>query len=83
MKLLWNVNNNLLKKSNNKSEIVEICQNGKTYTAKTDICNIFNEHFATVGKKVHNSINKSNCNADTGLANYARSGKSANCELIN
>ena len=58
-KLMWNVINGLLKKVNNKSEIVEICHNGRTCTGKEDICNVFNNHFASVGKHIQNSVNDS------------------------
>ena len=59
-KLLWNVVNNILCKCNNKNEITEIQCESKLVTDRVEICDTFNEHFATAGKKVQNTIKPSN-----------------------
>ena len=51
LKLLWNVVNGLLKKSNNKTEIIELRYNDELYTKQEKICNAFNEHFISARKK--------------------------------
>ena len=59
-KLLWNVMNSLIKKVNNKFEITEIIdENGSVCSNQQEICNIFNKHFASAGKKVQQSIAES------------------------
>ena len=57
-KLLWEVVNNIVKKSNNKQSVVEILYKGKTIAEPETIANCFNEHFVSVGKKVHDTITK-------------------------
>ena len=54
--MLWNVINNILRKSSNKSDIVELQCNGRKATEKCEICEVFNNHFATAGQKVKDSI---------------------------
>ena len=56
--LLWNVVNNLNHKANDndKSPTVEILHNDEPITDQWKICHIFNEHFASVRNKVHNTI---------------------------
>ena len=56
-KLLWNVVNCLVKKSNNKSEIVEILNGNSEITDKTEMVNMFNEHFVSAGEHVQSLIN--------------------------
>ena len=55
-KLLWNVINGILHKSNNKTEIVELIVNDKCVREESEISNIFNNHFAKAGQKVQSSI---------------------------
>ena len=55
-KLLWNVINGLLKKTNNHTEVTSLLHNNSTVTSEKGICEAFNNHFSTVGKRVHESI---------------------------
>ena len=55
-KLLWNVLNTMVKKTNDKSGIPELLYNGRVYSEQSEICNIFNEHFSTAGKRVQQTI---------------------------
>ena len=55
-KLLWNVINGLLRKSNNKTEITELLYNSEVLTNKNQISGAFNEHFSTAGKRIQSSI---------------------------
>ena len=57
-KLLWNVVNNLLKKSNNRTEVTKLLCNKNLITDSSEICNAFNAHFVTAGQRVQNSIIK-------------------------
>ena len=50
--LMWNVINNLIRKSNDKSQITELQVNGMKLNKENDICNAFNEHFAKAGQRV-------------------------------
>ena len=54
--LLWNVVNNMLKKSNNRHGVPELLQGNKMLKSDVEICNAFNNHFASAGKKVQESI---------------------------
>ena len=53
---MWNVINTLTRKVNNNHEICSIISNGKKIEDEVRICNAFNEHFATAGKKVQYSV---------------------------
>ena len=54
--LLWNVVNNIVQKSNNCNDITELEHGGSIVTDKKGITNAFNEHFATAGQKVKDTI---------------------------
>ena len=54
--LLWNVINNLVRKTSNKCDIVSLECNGKSYNNQQDVCDVFNEHFASAGKRIKNMI---------------------------
>ena len=53
---MWNVINNLIRKSNDKSQITELQVNGMKLNKENDICNAFNEHFAKAGQRVQDTI---------------------------
>ena len=53
---MWNVINNLIRKSNDKSQITELQVNGMKLNKENDICNAFNEHFAKAGQRVRDTI---------------------------
>ena len=55
-KLLWNVVNNLVKKLNDKTGVTELFVDGIVHTDQTEICDKFNEHFASAGKRVQEKI---------------------------
>ena len=55
-KLLWNIVNNIVKKSNNRHEIPTLLYENTVYSAEPDICNALNSHFATAGKRTQQSI---------------------------
>ena len=69
-KLLWNVINGIMKKSNNKTKIVELLQNDILITEKTDICKIFNDHFSSAGQRVQDSI--SNCASSVNYKDFLK-----------
>ena len=56
-KFLWNVVNNLVKKSNNKHEVTSLLYDNQLCTSESDICQAFNAHFSNAGKRVQESIN--------------------------
>ena len=55
-KLFWDIVNGILKKMNNKTDIVELNYNGKSLTDRSKIYEALNEHFSTAGKCVQDSI---------------------------
>ena len=56
-KKIWQVINNVRNiQSNKSSEIESIKVDGKLVSDKQDICNLFNKHFAQVGKKVSSTV---------------------------
>ena len=55
-KLLWEVVNNLVRKTNSKQSIVEILKDGHSITNQCQIANAFNDHFVTAGRKVYESV---------------------------
>ena len=57
-KLLWNVINGIVKKTNNRHEITELLYDGRTMSSESEICEAFNKHFANAGKLVQDSITK-------------------------
>ena len=57
-KLLWNVVNGLIKKFNNKTDIIEMLCGEHLYTQKSDICNGLNEDFVNAGLNVQSSIKR-------------------------
>ena len=59
-KLLWNVLNDLIKKCNNKLSSIELIDNNKLVTDTEEVCDLFNRHFASAGKKVHDSVTQPN-----------------------
>ena len=54
--LLWNVMNNLLRKSNDKQSVTELKYNGSVTSDSAEICNIFNEHFSHAGKETEKTV---------------------------
>ena len=58
IKATWSIINKILAKSNgSKSQSIEsIIFNDRTYSETYDICQVLNEHFSTVAKKLHESI---------------------------
>ena len=62
--LLWNVVNGLLKKVNNRNEIVEILDGNTCLNPRDDICSKFNQHFASAGQRTQQTVRSSNnaCN---------------------
>ena len=63
-KLLWDVMNRLLKKKVDKHEVTELFYEGQKCTNSVNICNAFNEHFATAGARVQEMINRPSNVAD-------------------
>ena len=59
-KLLWNVVNCLVRKTQNKSDITELLYDGKVVTGEQEICNTLNEHFVKAGLNVQTTIKNSN-----------------------
>lgn len=56
-KKIWNLLKTLLHKNNDKQNIIsELIVNGKSVTDIKAICNSFNDHFSTVGKRVTNNL---------------------------
>ena len=66
--LLWNVVNNIVRKTSNKNDITEIDYEGIKCTTKSSICDVFNKHFATAGTKVSTSISGNPDNKKPALA---------------
>ena len=59
-KKLWDMINNIIKKTNNKTDILtKLVSNNKEYTSGKDICDILVKHFSTVGKNYANNIKPS------------------------
>ena len=52
--------NSLIKKTNNKSETIELNYNGKKIDMPTMVSNVLNRHFANAGKNVQKQIKKAN-----------------------
>ena len=66
----WRILNNILSSTtmHKKSKITSILYNNKIYQSDKDICNVFNDHFATIAQKIDESIpNASNNNLSTNL----------------
>ena len=59
-KLLWEVVNNLVRKTNSKQGITEVLQNNKIIIKQTEIAQAFNNYFASASRKVYDSIPNSN-----------------------
>ena len=55
-KLIWSVINSLIKKVNNKTEVMKLVMDGRTLIGPKEICNGFNKHFATARKHVQDTI---------------------------
>ena len=49
IKKTWNTINNLIRKTNNKTEITHILHNQTTFTEASEIANQFNTYFSTIG----------------------------------
>ena len=60
--LLWNVVNNILRKTNNCNEITELSYCGTRISDSQGMANAFNEHFVNAGRKVRDSIPHINSN---------------------
>ena len=59
-KKLWDMINNMIKKTNNKTNILtKLVSNNKEYTSGKDICDVLAKHFSTVGKTYANNIKPS------------------------
>ena len=58
-KSTWKVINEILNKKKEKLLIDEIEFDGKTVTNKSEISNLFNNFFSTVGKKIHDNVHSS------------------------
>ena len=56
IKLMWNVVNNLLKKTSNKQDTIELLRNDKLLTDQSEVSNVLNLHFANAGSVVQSSI---------------------------
>ena len=56
-KLLWNILNGIIKKSNDKSGITELFYDNQTLNEPEKICNAFNSHFSSAGEQTRNTIN--------------------------
>ena len=63
-KLLWNVIHGLVKKSNNKSDIVELLYEDELLKEPRSICDAFNQHFTTAGVRVQSTIPPANTDLD-------------------
>ena len=77
-KLMWSVMNNLIKKTNNRHEIVELSYNGILHKDRHDICQAFNDHFPTVGNRVRSSISNKQ---DVVVSDLARKQKAVSNRL--
>lgn len=56
-KKLWSLLNSLLKRNNDKQSIIgELFANGKAITNTSEICDILNDHFSTVGQRVTKAL---------------------------
>ena len=55
---LWSVLNSLIKKVNNKSDIIELLENGNRISEPSQVSNSLNNHFASVGLSVRQGINQ-------------------------
>ena len=60
--LLWNVLNNLMRKTSNKNDITELLYNGENLVNDQNICDTFNMHFATVGERIKDTVPNVNIN---------------------
>ena len=52
----WKVINEILNKNKKKIVINEIDFEGQCVTNKTEMCNLFNNFFSTVGQKIHDNV---------------------------
>ena len=70
-KLVWNVVNSLIKKTNTKREITSIIHDGKSVSDKSEICEAFNSHFANVGEWVQKTM-KQGVHGQDNISNYVK-----------
>ena len=59
VKLLWNVVNGIVKKTANRSDIMELLYNNRVLDEPIEISNAFNSHFTCAGKHVQDSVSTS------------------------
>ena len=57
-KLLWNVVNGIVKKTNNRHSVTELLYSSKLCTRESEICNAFNSHFGGAGLKVQRTVDQ-------------------------
>ena len=55
-KLLWNVVNGLLKKCHHKVNTTELLYKNSVLNDSSEICEAFNKHFSSIGKKTQSTI---------------------------
>ena len=48
--------NGIIKRTNNRTEIVELLADNKLCTDESEICEAFNVHFSGVGRKVQDTV---------------------------
>ena len=61
-KKMWNVLYEALNiKSNNLSKVEKLEINGESKTTATEIANLFNEYFGSIGRKTLSEIESTNC----------------------
>ena len=75
-KLLWNVINGILKKSHNKSSIVEIKVNDKIICEQNEICDVLNDHFASTGNHLQSTI--AQCKDDRNACSFVKTAGNLN-----
>ena len=67
---IWQTINELTARKQNKTEIKEIKLDGVSKTNSSDLSNLFNEHFSTIGPKLANEIPSPSNNSNATFTEY-------------
>ena len=67
---IWQTINDLTARKQNKTEIKEIKLDGVSITNPSDLSNLFNEHFSTIGPKLANEIPSPSNNSNATFTEY-------------
>ena len=72
----------MLKKSHNKSEIVELKYCGTLLKTQNEICNAFNDHFSRIGERLQSTIDNNNTPIQNACSDIKRVSKRMKFRLV-